>query len=230
MHSPQDTHDELPMGRFRSNAMPAFEALAAPSQHVVLANFVAAANAAVAQNAGFVIDRDHQREFVLAARREPRARSAAGEMPSRRGLRFELAIGRLALPRARAGMVRHQQLDERAPAPASPCRSWWKPSSRFRRDARRRLPARVRRHRPRTRGTRPPAFRSADGTSVGIAMPFMRAASNTVVPSGTVTAQAVDGELNRLMLHLRASDRRLPDSDAPERAPPAPRENVSAPK
>ena len=44
------------------------EAFAAAAQNVVVANLVAAANAAVAQNARLVIDGDRERRAVLAAR------------------------------------------------------------------------------------------------------------------------------------------------------------------
>ena len=89
------------------------EALAAAAQHVVVANLVAAANAAVAQNAGFVIDGDRERRIVLAARRDA-AREARLTDAFQARQRFQLAIVRLALPRARAGMIGHQHFHQRA--------------------------------------------------------------------------------------------------------------------
>ena len=70
MHSPQETHDELPIGLVQIEGDPGVEALAAPAQHEVVADLVAAANAAVAEDAGFVIDGDRQRRIILAARRQ----------------------------------------------------------------------------------------------------------------------------------------------------------------
>ncbi len=88
------------------------EALAAPPQNIVMANLVAAANAAVAENAGLVIHGDHQRRIVLAARRNParetRLRDAFQTRQS-----FQLAIVRLALAGAGAGMIRHQHFHQR---------------------------------------------------------------------------------------------------------------------
>ncbi len=88
------------------------EALAAAAENVVVANLVAAANAAVAQNARFVIHRDDERRIVLAARRDP-ARKARLRDAFQARQRFQFAIVRLALPRARAGMIGHQHFHQR---------------------------------------------------------------------------------------------------------------------
>ena len=71
MHSPHDTHVELPIGSSRSKAMPRRVALAAPADDHVLLDVVAAADAAIAEDAGLVIDGDDQRRVVAAARRQP---------------------------------------------------------------------------------------------------------------------------------------------------------------
>ncbi len=89
------------------------ETFAAAAEHVVVADLVAAANAAVAQDAGFVIDGDDERRIVLAARRQAAREARLGDaFQARQGFKF--AVARLALAGAGAGMVRHQQFDQRA--------------------------------------------------------------------------------------------------------------------
>src|SRR6185437_11070447 len=88
-------------------------AFAHSAQNVVVADFVAAANTAIAQNACIVIDRNGYRRIVTSpgsgATRETRILDAFGPRHT-----FELAIAGLLLPRARRGVIGHQKLDERA--------------------------------------------------------------------------------------------------------------------
>jgi hypothetical protein len=86
------------------------EAFAAAAEHIVVANFVASANTAIAQDARFVVHRNHQRRIVLAARREPAGKARLGYTLVVRQS-FQFAITRIALAGAGAGMVRHQQFD-----------------------------------------------------------------------------------------------------------------------
>ncbi len=89
------------------------EPLAAPSENVVVANLVAAANAAVAQDARLVIHRDDERRIVLAARRDASGKARLGDA-FQAGQRFQLAIVRLPLPGAGTGMIGHQHFHQRA--------------------------------------------------------------------------------------------------------------------
>ena len=88
--------------------------LAAAGQHPVVPDIVAAANAAVAQDAGLVIHRDHRRGIVLAARRGAAREAGLGDPRSGRQT-FQFAIARVQLPGAGRGMVRHQQFDQGVP-------------------------------------------------------------------------------------------------------------------
>src|SRR6266851_9784 len=85
--------------------------LATTRQHPVVPYVVAAANATVTENAGFVIDRNDGGGIVLAAgvsaMRETRLLDAsdAGEV-------LQFAVSRLLLASTRRRMVRHEQLDQ----------------------------------------------------------------------------------------------------------------------
>ena len=84
MHSPQETQDEFPIGQIVIEGDAGLISLAAPRQHPVVANLIAAANAAVAQDAGFVIDGDGQGRIVVPARRGALAEIAAAQCPALR--------------------------------------------------------------------------------------------------------------------------------------------------
>ncbi len=92
------------------------EALASAPEHVVVPDLIAAANAAIAEDAGFVIHRDYQRRVVLPARRNAAWKARLGDAFQARQ-RLQLAIARLPLARAGAGMIGHQHLDQSAPRP-----------------------------------------------------------------------------------------------------------------
>src|SRR5271156_5202055 len=89
-------------------------AFAHASQDKILANIAAAADAAVAQNARIEIHRDAHRGIVRAATRGARRITRCGNLLLL-GQRFQLAIARLPFARARAGMIGHQQLNQRVP-------------------------------------------------------------------------------------------------------------------
>jgi hypothetical protein len=86
------------------------EALPASSQYIVVANLNTSANAPVAQNARLVIHRDDQRRIVMPARRQPLRKPRLGYAFQTRH-RFQLAVARVLLASAWAGMVGHQHLD-----------------------------------------------------------------------------------------------------------------------
>ena len=90
-------------------------AAAAADDHVLL-DVIAAAHAAVAEDARLVVDGDAQRRVVTAARRQA-ARIPRLVHARRPGHRLQLAVAGVLLPRARRRMVGHQHLDERAPRP-----------------------------------------------------------------------------------------------------------------
>ena len=84
----------------------------APADDHVLLDVVAAADAAVAEDARLVIDGDAQRRVVAPARRQP-AREPRLRHAGRLRHRLQLAVAAVLLPRARRRMVRHQHLDQR---------------------------------------------------------------------------------------------------------------------
>ena len=165
MHSPQETQVDDPIGSFRSKATPGGVALPRPAQHEVLLHIVAAANAAVAEDARFVIDGDRRATNRPARAADRPARIARRRHGHLRRHRLELAVAGVLLADARRRMVGHQQLDERGArllharhvglAPSSPART---------RECRTRR-TRARRRRRRRRGRRRPASGSADGTA-----------------------------------------------------------------
>ena len=59
MHSPHETHDDSPIGQVDVEGDAGLVSLAAAGEDPVVADVVAAANAAVAEDAGFVIDGDY---------------------------------------------------------------------------------------------------------------------------------------------------------------------------
>ena len=124
------------MGRLPSKAMSAAAPLPMRAEHEVVADVVAAANAAVAQNARFVVDGDGRRRIVAARAANAGAGNAIRAMPSSLRQRFQLAVARMLLPRARAGMVGHQQFHQRAPRATRPSPSWSRPPCPARPDAR----------------------------------------------------------------------------------------------
>ena len=136
--------------------------LAAAGQHPVVPDLVAAANAAVAQDAGLVVDRDHRRRIVLSARRGAARKAGFGDPGSARPdvpvrNRPSAAAGR----RARDGPT--SAIRSACGARLAPARSPSSPSCRLPPGECRTRHTRAARHRPRTRGTRPPDFHSADG-------------------------------------------------------------------
>ena len=209
------------------------EAFAAPAQNVVVANLVAAANAAVAQDARFVIHRDDERRIVLAARRDPAGKARLRDA-FQAGQRFQLAIVRLPLPRARAGMIGHQHFHQR-PARARHLFGvggnhhvvFGRPHAGSRQNAAADIHHAYAAHAHRRfvllmaqRGNR---------DAVGARGIEHRGAF------GDRNLQAVDGEID--VPHAtsescdtpRASGRRLPDTDGRERALQSLRENAAAP-
>ena len=181
MHSPHETHDDSPMGKLLIEGDAGLVSLAAARQHPVVPDVVAAANAAVAEDAGFMIDRDDGGGIVLAARsgavRETRLLDAG-----RAGEGFQFAVSRLLLARAGRRMVRHQQLDQSAARACTgsvgvltvmPGSTWRMQDAAI--------------HAPpisttQTRHT-PTGFSFCWWQRVGMGMPFRRAASKMVVPA-----------------------------------------------
>ena len=89
-------------------------ALAHAPKHKIVLDFVASANAAVAQNAGVVIDGNRQRR-IISPRETVRLanRGCANARCPRQ--RFQFAIAGILLPRAWRRMIRHQKFQQRLP-------------------------------------------------------------------------------------------------------------------
>ena len=85
--------------------------LAASRQHPVVPNLIAAADAAIAEDAGFVIDRDGQGGIVVSARRAAPGKARLLD-PGLRGQTLQFAVAGMLLPRAGRGMVGHQQFQQ----------------------------------------------------------------------------------------------------------------------
>src|SRR5271155_1835348 len=87
-------------------------AFAHASQDEILANIAAAANAAVAQNACIEVHSDAHRGIVGTATRRARRITRCADLLLL-GQSLQLAIAGLPLARARAGMIGHQQFNQR---------------------------------------------------------------------------------------------------------------------
>ncbi len=166
MHSPHETQEELAHGQIVVEGNASLISLAASRQHPVVANLIATADAAIAQDAGFMIDSNCQGRIVTSARgRAPR--------------KPRLLESRLALPDAPIHSLRNaaaarRERDGRTSTvqPAcgerpTPARCSSSPSFLARPGEctmRRKLSGR---RPPRTRGTLPPDFHSAGGKGWG---------------------------------------------------------------
>ena len=78
MHSPHFTQLDSPIGSLRSKPMPAVAPLPGPADDVVFHHLVAGAHAAVAENAGAVIDDEDRRGRIERAGAPPAAWLAGG--------------------------------------------------------------------------------------------------------------------------------------------------------
>jgi hypothetical protein len=128
-------------------------ALAAAAHYLVALHIVAGANAAVAEDAGLVIDGDHLRAWILRAAVAAGKRPSPGVVAPRQGHQLVAAEGGFLRIVLDLGLVRHQEL---GPPPCRPDRR-----------ARRRPPACARRRPPRTSGTRPRRAAWGRGTARG---------------------------------------------------------------
>ncbi len=89
---------------------PRAEPLAHPPDHLIILDVIAPPDAAIAEDAGGVVDRDdHRRIIARPRRRRGESRSADGE---RLGHQLQLAIAVVAMLGARGGMIGHQQFGE----------------------------------------------------------------------------------------------------------------------
>ena len=84
MHSPHETQVESPIGKIVVEGDASLISLAASGQHPVVANGIAATNATIAEDAGFVIDRDGQGGIVVTARRTAPGKTRMFNVSSRR--------------------------------------------------------------------------------------------------------------------------------------------------
>ena len=132
MHSPQETQEESPIGSLSVEGDAGVVAFAHAAEDEILANLVAAADAAVAQDAGVVIDGDAHARNRLGPRRVLRLEKRGCVIFSCLRERFELAIAGLLLARAGRRMIGHQQFDQRAAGALHFLGRWCSPPCRLR--------------------------------------------------------------------------------------------------
>ena len=127
MHSPQETHDDSPIGSSRSKAIVRRVALAHPADDLVVADVVAAADAAVAEDAGVVVDGDDDRRVVVAAvaAADLGKRDECGFRPKLLAIGSQLVVAVLLVGLARRRVVGQQQLGQHLDGVADLCRSVW---------------------------------------------------------------------------------------------------------
>ncbi|MFZ3215668.1 MAG: hypothetical protein WA192_06380, partial [Candidatus Acidiferrales bacterium] len=100
----------------RVKSDPCGRSFAHASQNKILANLIAASDTAITQNARIEIHGNAHRGIVRTAARCARWVTRTRNVFLFRE-RFQFAIARLPFARARAGMIRHQQLKQRAASP-----------------------------------------------------------------------------------------------------------------